>query len=80
MKTLVATLSQKPLWEGDLPPIQEGTRIVVGTPGSQKPQNWMVHRAFIHLDGSEPPRQTVYVTEASVHIPRPQDCRVSSQS
>jgi hypothetical protein len=63
VKTFVATLSQKPLWEGDLPPIGEGMRLVVGAPGSQ---GWIVNRAFIHLAGNTT-YQAVYVVESSVH-------------
>lgn len=63
MKTFVATLSQNPLWEGDLPPVPEGTRLVVGAPGSQ---GWMVNRAFVHLAGKTT-YQTLYVVESSVH-------------
>lgn len=51
-KAPIATLSQKPLWDGDLPPVPEGTRIVVGAPGSQ---GWIVDRAFIHLEHPTPP-------------------------
>lgn len=63
MKTFVTTLSLEPLWEGDLPPIHEGARLVVGRPGSQ---GWMVDRAFIHLAGKTT-YQAVYVVESSVH-------------
>lgn len=63
MKTFVATMDQKPLWEGILPPIAEGMRIVVGSPGSQ---GWRVDRQFIHLAGKTV-YQTLYVVESSVH-------------
>jgi hypothetical protein len=63
VKTFVATLSQKPLWEGELPVIHEGARLVVGPPGSQ---GWMVNRAFIHLAGKTV-YQALYVAESTVH-------------
>jgi hypothetical protein len=66
VKTFVATMDQKPLWEGILPPIAEGMRIVVGAPGSQ---GWTVDRAFIHLAGKTT-YQILYVVESSVHDDR----------
>ncbi len=63
VKTSIATLSQHHLWAGDLPPITEGSRIVIGPPGST---SWVVELAFIHLDG-ETPEQVLYVEEATVH-------------
>jgi hypothetical protein len=63
VKTFVATLSQKPLWEGELPPISEGMRLVVGAPGSQ---GWIVNRAFIHVAGKTT-YQALYVVESGVH-------------
>lgn len=61
MKTYVATLSQKPLWDGDLPPVPEGARLIVGPMGSPA---WIVDRAYIHLEKPNPPWQTLYVAEA----------------
>jgi len=63
VKTFVATMDQKPLWEGELPPVSEGMRIVVGPPDSQ---GWMVNRAFIHLVGKTV-YQALYVAESTVH-------------
>lgn len=66
MKTFVATMDQMPLWEGILPPIAEGMRLVVGAPGSQ---GWTVDRGFIHLAGKTV-YQTLYVVESGVHNDR----------